>query len=138
MSAFDTTSHLHFTAYNFGTLSMPKPANLEDLKFLVTHVSVREARRLANQVTLGQLTSMVSNNSAADISEVLRREVTTYTRLVDDLTVAFSSASNDKTLNGDSQPYVATGLLDLPVDGFVKVIRSLNRCVLDLAYATQE
>ena len=117
---------------------MPKPANLEELKLPVTHVSVREARRLANQVTLGQLTSMVSNDSAADISEVLRREVTAYSRLVDDLAVAFASASNNKTLNGDPQPSVATGLLDLPVDGSVKVIRSLDRTVLDLAHATQE
>lgn len=117
---------------------MPKTANLEELKLPDTHVGVREARSLANQVTLGQLTSMVSNDSAADISEVLRREATAYPRLVDELAVAFGSASNDKTPNGDPQPSVAIGLLDLPVDGPVKVIRSLDRSILDLAHVTQE
>ncbi|KAF2026738.1 hypothetical protein EK21DRAFT_103008 [Setomelanomma holmii] len=60
-------------------------------------------------VTLGQLTSMVSNDSAADISEVLRREATAYPRLVDELAVAFGSASNEETSNGDTQPSVIRG-----------------------------
>jgi hypothetical protein len=117
---------------------MPATANLEELKLPFTDVCVREARSLANQATLGQLTSMVSNDSTADLSEVLRREATEYPRLVSELAVAFGSPSNDKTPNGDPQPSVATGLLDLPVDGSVKVIRSLDRSVLDLAHATQE
>ncbi|RMZ74544.1 phosphotransferase enzyme family [Pyrenophora seminiperda CCB06] len=103
-----------------------------------THVAIREARSLANQATLSQLNSMVNNDSAADISELLKREATAYPRLVDELAVDFGSASNDKTSNGDTPPSVAAGLLDLPVDGSVKVIRSLDQSVLDLAHATQE
>jgi hypothetical protein len=128
----------NLTAYNVGTLNMPKTADLEEAKLPATDVAIREARSLANQVTLNQLTSMVSNDSAADISEVLRREATAYSRLVDELAVSFGTASNDKTSDGDTQPSVATGLLDLPVDGSVKVIRSLDRSVLDLAHANQE
>lgn len=117
---------------------MPKTANLEELKLPTTHVAIREARSLANQATLSQLTSMVSNDSAADISGVLRREATAYPRLVDELAVAFGSASNEETSNGDTHPSVATGLLDLPVDGSVKVIHSLDQSVLGLAHAAQE
>jgi len=117
---------------------MPKAANLEELKLSATHVVVREARSLANQATLSQLTSIVSNDPATDISKVLRREATAYLRLVDELTVAFSSPSNSNTQIGDLQPSVATGLLDMPVDGSVKVIHSLDRSVLELAHATQE
>ena len=65
---------------------MPKAADIEELKLPATHVAVREAGSLTNQATLGQLTSMVSNDPAADISEVLRREATSSPSLVDELT----------------------------------------------------
>ncbi|CAE7179880.1 Aminoglycoside 3'-phosphotransferase choline kinase domain protein [Pyrenophora teres f. teres] len=81
---------------------------------------------------------MVSNDSAADTSEVLKREATAYPRLVNELAVEFGSALNDKISNGNTPPSVAAGLLDLLVDGSVKVIGCLGQSVLDLAHATQE
>jgi hypothetical protein len=96
-------------------------ADSEDPTLPATHVAVREARSLANEATLSQLTSMVNHDSAADISEFLKREATAYPRLVDELTVAFSSSPVDETPSQDHQPSVATGQLDLPVDGSIKV-----------------
>jgi len=117
---------------------MPHVADSENPKLTATHVAVREARSLANEATLSQLTSMVSRDSAADISEVLKREATAYPRLVDELAVAFNSSPVDETHNEDHQSSVATGLLDLPVDGSVKVTHSLDQSVLDLVHAISE
>jgi len=117
---------------------MPHAADSDDPMLTATHVAVREARSLANEATLSQLTSMVSHDSAADISEVLKREATVYPRLVDELAVAFNSSPIDETHNEDHQPSVATGLLDLPVDGSVKVTHSLDRSVLGLLHAIAE
>jgi len=117
---------------------MPHAADSEDPKLTATHAAVREARSLANEATLSQLTSMVSHDSAADISEVLKREATAYPRLVDELAEAFNSSPVDETHNKDPQPSVATGLLDLPVDGSVKVTHTLDRSVLGLIHATAE
>ncbi|KAI4714369.1 hypothetical protein J4E89_000048 [Alternaria sp. Ai002NY15] len=117
---------------------MPHAAYSDDPKLTATHVAVREARSLANEATLSQLTSMVSRDSAADISEVLKREATAYPRLVNELAVAFNSSPVDETHNEDHQPSVATGLLDLPVDGSVKVTHSLDRSVLDMVHTKPE
>ncbi|KAI4675980.1 uncharacterized protein J4E84_009779 [Alternaria hordeiaustralica] len=117
---------------------MPHAADSEDPKLTATHVAVREARSLANEATLSQLTSMVSHDPAADISEVLKREATAYPRLVDELAEAFNSSPVDESHNEYYQPSVATGLLDLPVDGSVKVTHSLDRSLLDLVHAISE
>ncbi|KAI4642607.1 uncharacterized protein J4E79_011489 [Alternaria viburni] len=117
---------------------MSHAADPEESKLTATHVAVREARSLANEATLSQLISMVSRDSAADISQVLKREATAYPRLVDELTVAFNSSPVDETHNEDHQSSVATGLLDLPVDGSVKVTHSLDQSVLNLVHATSE
>ncbi|KAI4677817.1 hypothetical protein J4E81_010747 [Alternaria sp. BMP 2799] len=117
---------------------MPHAANSDDPTLTATHVAVREARSLANEATLSQLTSMVSHDSAADISEVLKREATAYPRLVNELAVAFNSSPINETHNKDHQPSVATGLLDLPVDGTVEVTHSLDQSVLGLSHAIAE
>ncbi|PVI01583.1 hypothetical protein DM02DRAFT_524713, partial [Periconia macrospinosa] len=70
----------------------------------VTHDGIREARILANEVTLSQLTSMVKNDSAADISDILRRETTSYPCLVKELAASFSPVSKDKTTSDDPPP----------------------------------
>ncbi|KAI4665178.1 uncharacterized protein J4E88_010626 [Alternaria novae-zelandiae] len=117
---------------------MPHAADSEDPKLTATHVAVREARSLANEATLSQLTSMVSHDPAADISEVLKRESTAYPRLVDELAEAFNSSPVDESHNDDHQPSVATGLLDLLVDGSVKVTHSLDQSVLNLVHPASE
>jgi hypothetical protein len=113
-------------------------ADSEDPRLPATHVAVQEARSLANEATFSQLTSMVNHDSAADISEFLKREAIAYPRLVDELTVALSSSPVGETPSQDHQPSVATGLLDLPVDGSIKVPHSLDRSVLDLIHATSD
>ena len=117
---------------------MPHAPDSDDAKLTATHVAVREARSLANEATLSQLTSMVSHDPAADIAEVLKREATAYPRLVNELAVAFNSSPINETHNKDHQPSVATGLLDLPVDGTVEVTHSLDQSVLGLLHAIAE
>ncbi|CAI6341292.1 unnamed protein product [Periconia digitata] len=117
---------------------MPDKVNLIEGMRPVTHDHLREARVIANQVTLSQLTSMVKNNSAADISDLLKRESTSYPDLVGSLATSFASGSNDTTINSDPLPSVATGLLDLPVEvSAITVIQSLSPSILTLVNADQ-
>jgi hypothetical protein len=99
--------------------------------------SVREARCLANEVTLEQLTPMIKHDSGADIADFFKGQVTTCPVVMNELAVSLIPSNSNATLINSNVPFcVSTGLLDIPVDDIDKVTYPLGYSVLTLADAT--
>ncbi|CAE7030434.1 hypothetical protein PTT_17890 [Pyrenophora teres f. teres 0-1] len=97
----------------------------------VNQDTTQKARSIANGATLNQLHSLLGQDSATDISELLEQEAASCPICVKTLTKSFGPT--DMTVSGGPPSKVATGLLDLLVDDPVKVIHFLDQSVLAIA-----
>ncbi|KAF1916629.1 hypothetical protein BDU57DRAFT_587570 [Ampelomyces quisqualis] len=70
---------------------MPETEITKERRRPAQYNAVREARSLANEVTLKQLTSLVKHDPASDIADFLKREATSYPLLVEELTASLGS-----------------------------------------------